>query len=125
MKIVALAISFLSFSWVLACGSSEPAPSKGDTCTTASNAARERVGKVVEENLACSADADCVSVPFGATCFDSCTRAVNQTGKGAVDRAATLVEASECKQFHDAGCKVVVPPCAPPTEAKCVQGKCQ
>jgi hypothetical protein len=80
---------------------------------------------VAQANLACSSDADCVSVPVGATCFDACTRSVNQTGKGAVERASTLVEASECKAFTDAKCPLIAPPCAPPGPPRCNAGRCE
>lgn len=109
--------------------SSSPTPgstgSTGDACTSSANAARERVLSVVEQNRACASDADCVTVNVNATCFDACTRTVNQAGKGAVDRASTLVEASECKAFGDAKCKLEVPPCAPPAPPHCNAGKCE
>lgn len=97
---------------------------EGD-CDASTDAARTRVTKVVEENLACSADADCVRVEVRASCFDACSASVNLTGKGAVDRASTLVEAAECKKFNEEGCKLTIPPCAPPQPAHCVGGKCQ
>jgi hypothetical protein len=94
-------------------------------CNASAAAARERVAKVASENAACSTDADCVVVGVRASCFDACSASVNLTGKGAVDRASTLVEAAECKAFHQAGCQLVIPPCAPPQPAKCVSGTCR
>ena len=122
-----LFVASLSLSAVLfSCAGSDPEkPPSGDVCQSSSRAASERVAKVAAENLACASDADCVVVGVGATCFDACTRDVNQTGKGAVDRASTLVEASECKKFNEAGCRLDHPPCAPPREARCENGQCQ
>ncbi len=108
----------------LGCGA-PPHHEGGDPCGTSSRAAAERVLAVAEANRACASDADCVTVPVGATCFDACTRNVNQIGKGAVDRASTLVEASDCKNFSDARCTLVPPPCAPPTAPRCNAGKCE
>jgi hypothetical protein len=97
---------------------------EGD-CNASTEAAKARVTKVVQENLACSADTDCVRVEVRASCFDACSTSVNLVGKGAVDRASTLVEAAECKKWNEAGCKLTVPPCAPPQPVRCVGGKCQ
>lgn len=119
-----------TFLFSLSCaggGEAQPdslATPTGD-CSAAAAAARERVAKVASENVACATDADCANVGLRASCFDACTTVVNQSGKGAVDRASTLVEAAECKAFHHAGCQLVVPPCAPPQPATCVSGSCR
>lgn len=122
----------LSIAAVLAAScAAEPRPDaaavttpEGD-CNASTEAARTRVVNVVEENLTCTADTDCVRVEVRASCFDACSSSVNLTGKGAVDRASTLVEAAECKKFNEAGCKLTIPPCAPPQPVRCVSGKCQ
>ena len=101
------------------------APGSNDQCMAPVKAAQEHLGKVIEENRSCESDTDCVTIGFGASCFDSCARAVNQVGKGAYDRELTLVEASDCKLFHDDGCKTISPPCSPPNPPKCVQKLCQ
>ena len=95
------------------------------SCAGASGAAAKRVLDVAGANVACAADADCATVNVGASCFDACTRSVNQAGKGAVDRAQTLVEAGECKPFHAGGCKLTPPPCAPPAAPACKAGRCE
>jgi hypothetical protein len=97
----------------------------GDTCKASGSAARERVMAVVAANLSCGNDSDCVTINVNATCFDGCSQNVNLTGKGAVDRASTLVEASECKAFAASHCTLTSPPCAPPAPPHCVSGKCQ
>lgn len=108
-----------------ACGAGEPAAPSAAVCERTSGAARARVEKAVTENQTCQSDADCVVTPVNATCFDACTTAVNVTGRGAVDRASTLVEASECKAWKDTGCTLVRPPCAPPAAPVCRQGVCE
>lgn len=112
----------------LGCSGSDANPSletPTNDCNASAAAARERVVKVASENVTCRADADCVAVGVRASCFDACTAVVNEAGRGAVDRASTLVEAAECKAFHHAGCRLVVPPCAPPQPAACVSGTCR
>jgi hypothetical protein len=110
-----------------ACAGSQPpaGSSGGDVCASSQEAAVNRVEKVVSDNQTCAADADCAAIEVHTTCFDTCYRVVNTAGKGAVDRAETLVEAAECKEFHEHDCKLVIPPCAPPPGAvKCTNGKC-
>lgn len=108
---------------ILACAGAQPPP--GEPCPTSQKAALDRVEKVTADNQACVADTDCFVLELHTTCFDVCYRAVNAAGKGAVDRAETLVEASECKKFHANQCKLEVPPCGPPpAAAKCVEGRC-
>ena len=103
----------------------DPLETPSGDCAKASAAARDRVAKVAHDNLACSSDSDCSSVPLRASCFDACTASVNQAGKGAVDRASTLVEAAECKSFHHDGCELASPSCAPPLPTRCEAGICR
>lgn len=113
---------FAAFTVAACAGARAP---EGDVCASSQRAALERVEKVASNNQTCTEDADCAFLEMHTTCFDVCYRAVNQAGKGAVDRAETLVEASECKTFHAHACKLDVPPCMPPTgPARCVDGRC-
>lgn len=111
-----------------ACTSGRPGPIDGptsDPCFNARNAAESRVMKVVEDNQTCQTDADCSVFGVHSTCFDACWWPVNTAGKGAVDRIATMVEAAECKAFHDNACKIDPPACGPaPASAVCSAGKC-
>ncbi len=112
---------------LVACGGKD-APANAGTpsdCEGAAAAARERVVAVARANVSCTSDADCTRMDARASCFDACSWPVNQTGKGAVDRANTIVEAAECKAFNHAGCQLVVPPCAPPQPAVCAEGTCR
>jgi hypothetical protein len=95
-----------------------------DVCEVSANEARARVRTVIDANATCSTDAECVTVPNAASCFDACFTATNTVGKGAVDRATTVVEASECKIFNESGCKLITPPCVPPSQPRCEGGKC-
>jgi hypothetical protein len=106
-------------------GASPADPPGAESCQASAGAARTRIAAVVASNQACASDAECSVVPVRASCFDACLRAVNETGRGAVDRASTLVEASECKAFHHAGCKLDAPACAPPAEPRCEAGRCR
>lgn len=109
-------------------GSARPGPIDGptsDPCFNSRNAAESRVMKVVEDNQTCKTDADCSVLGVHATCFDACWWSVNTAGKGAVDRIATMVEAAECKAFHDNACKVDAASCGPPPgSATCSAGRC-
>jgi hypothetical protein len=110
------------------CGGPDAPPDVGTPsgdCASPAAAARARVTKVAADNVSCTADTDCVTVEVHASCFDACTAQVNLTGKGAVDRASTLVEAAECKVWNEMRCKLEIPPCAPPQPARCVDGACR
>jgi hypothetical protein len=118
----------------LACGSSNEAKNAGtnDTktlsvaeCSDLTKPARDRVEAAVEQNRACNVDADCVAVGASSACFDACSRSVAKSGEAAVEQAKSAASASDCKAFSDAGCKVIIPPCMPPTAPVCRGGKCE
>ncbi len=117
--------SFVAVGCASGTSAADASPGGPESCEGAAAAASKRVADVAAENVACATDGDCFTVALGASCFDACTRSVNQAGKGAVDRAETLVEAGECKPFRAAGCKLVAPPCGPPSRATCKAGRCQ
>lgn len=120
---------FLSSSVLLlvACGaaSSPAGPEGSPSCDDLQGSARDKVQAAITANASCSTDADCVTVAFAADCFDSCTRAMNTQGAGAVDAAKASVNGEQCKTFASQSCKNVIPPCAPPMPPKCVSGACQ
>lgn len=107
--------------------SSSPAPTApaagGASCQVLAQAAKAKVVPRIEQSRACSADADCVTIGVATRCFDMCTRAIAVSGKAAVSAALADADAS-CAEFIAAGCKAVIPPCLPPPNATCVQGKC-
>lgn len=128
--LAALALAALA---VAACDPAAPAgaPSNGPaagagSCSENRSAASEALQKVIEQNSACTKDSDCVTIGFGASCFDACTRTIAASGKAAFEAAAEAVDAKECKAYADAGCpRPVPPPCAPPMPPACKAGKCQ
>jgi hypothetical protein len=93
-------------------------------CSELSQPAINEVLAVVAQNATCTTDADCTNVGLGSKCFDICTRAVNRSGVEAVNAASRKVGDTTCKPFLDKGCRVIPPPCAPPSEAACKNGKC-
>jgi len=109
---------------VAACGP-EAKVGTAEVCTSAPSQAIANLNAVAEANEACSTDADCTTIALGGSCFDACTRTVNQAGKGALDRATVPIEAGPCKEFSAAHCEKVVPPCAPPSPPVCKEGRCQ
>ncbi len=109
----------------LACGGDAPrAVGPGEGSCADAEAARARVVDVADENGACSTDADCTRVAVRASCFEACPRAVNASGRGAVDRASTLVEAGECKRAKAAACQPAPVTCPPADPPRCRAGRC-
>ncbi len=99
----------------------------GDTASSCSADRFPAVTKVMaatEANSACSTAADCTTIEFSTSCFDSCSRAVATSGQAAVDAAKTAASANECQAFVAEGCKVEAPPCTAPSAPACVAGKC-
>ena len=109
----------------VACGSSPEAKSSTVTeCSAHAKPASDKVRAAVEANLACNTDDDCMSLGISTACFDQCTSAIAKSGRAAVEKALSEVSTNECKAFTDAGCKVIIPPCAPPSPPACREGKC-
>ena len=104
-------------------GASSTTPTK--VCSDLATSARSTVEKAIAANDACKQDADCIDVALSASCFDSCGRAVNASGKAAVDAARAKADAEHCATFKQEGCKLIVPPCVPPSPPACVEGHCR
>jgi hypothetical protein len=130
--LVAWGAAFIVSLVSVACASTPgPNPSGGvanngaSTCGDSRSKATDKLQAVVDANLACTKDEDCVTIDFGASCFDACTRTIAKSGQGAFDAARGEVDQNECKAYKDAACpNVVPPPCAPPQPVACKEGKC-
>ncbi|MBX3233264.1 MAG: hypothetical protein KIT84_20945 [Labilithrix sp.] len=87
------------------------------------------VGKLltdaVARHKACNGDADCTTVAINADCVDQCTGAMNKTGATELEMIKKTVNDSNCQEYKKQGCTLIVPPCVPPTEPKCVDKVCQ
>jgi hypothetical protein len=95
-------------------------------CSAIAAKAAQRVQTIAAAQRACSTDADCVLVGQGASCFDHCTTSIARAGQPAVDAMVADVDAHECRDFAAQGCRVEVPPCAPPpAAATCRAGQCE
>ena len=102
----------------------EPAP-ETLSCEALTEAAVEDVLEVVDANLSCTVDGDCVVVGINGGCFDVCSRAVAAGGAEAVSSAIDDARGTHCADFDAQSCQFIVPPCAPPGEPRCVEGRCQ
>jgi hypothetical protein len=133
-----LVVLLLAASGAVACGSSPTAspqaaspvasveaPAAGEACGAPARQAADRVSAVTSAQRACSADADCIVVPQGASCFDHCTTVIARSGRAALDAVVADVGAHECREFLALGCRIEVPPCAPPGQPSCKAGLCQ
>jgi hypothetical protein len=121
---------------LMACGgttsstSGTVAPTDGGSASTATScndlasAAQKDVAAVIEAHLSCTQASDCKSVALSASCFDSCTRAIRADGETALKAAQDRANQAQCAQFTSQGCKVTIPPCAPPSAVTCTNGKC-
>jgi hypothetical protein len=125
-----IAVLSLAAAGAVACAtSSVPASSSASegapTCASTAREGSNRVHAAIAAHVACAADADCVVIPQGARCFDQCTTVVAKGGVSAIEAVVADVDARECADFAARGCRVEVPPCAPPpTTVSCRSGVC-
>jgi hypothetical protein len=123
-----LAVLLLVVPAAAACAASPPpaaaTSSAPASCASLAKAAAARVRSVVEAHLACTSDADCVTIGQGASCADQCTTSMAREGDAAHQAIEADVDARECKQFREQGCRVESPPCMAPPAPACREGKC-
>jgi len=117
-------IAMIALAAAAGCGSTAE-HERAVACDELQTSASEMVGKAFDDNRACQVASDCVELAFQASCFDSCSRAVAKTGMAAVQAAIDAVEAQQCAQANNNGCRVEVPPCVPPAQVTCTGGLCQ
>lgn len=96
----------------------------GSSCADLGSAAQKDVAAIVEAHRSCTQATDCMNVELSASCFDSCTRAIRKDAAADLKAAQDKADQTQCAQFTSQGCKVTVPPCAPPLPPTCVSGMC-
>lgn len=113
-----------------ACGASSPStapapPTAETSCADLQREAAEPLSVIAKANMACTQDSDCITVAFGASCFDQCTRSIAGTGKAAFEAAIRDANAGACATYAQQSCPPhEVPPCAPPSAPMCREGTC-
>lgn len=120
--VVAFAVAVVA----TACGGTSSSSSGGSasSCNDLAASAAQEVDAVIEAHRACTQASDCVGVALSASCFDSCSRSMRADSASALAAAKEKVAKAQCEQFASKGCKVVIPPCAPPDPIACVNGTC-
>ena len=107
-----LAVLLLVVPTAAACAASPPPAAAtaeaSASCAALAKAAAARVRSVVEAHLACTSDADCVTIGQGASCADQCTTSMAREGDAAHRAIEADVDARECRQFREQGCRVEV-----------------
>ncbi|MDB4936858.1 MAG: hypothetical protein JWP87_3830 [Labilithrix sp.] len=98
--------------------------SGGTSCNDIADSARKEVDAVIEAHRSCTQASDCKAVALSASCFDSCSRAMRADGEAEYTSARAKVDKTQCAQFTSQGCKLIVPPCAPPSPLTCTGGVC-
>jgi hypothetical protein len=93
-----------------------------ETCEALEMAAVKQLDAVVQQNLACSVDADCTEINVGPSgdCAAPCGVLTDESGAEAVQSAAN----SACKPFLAAGCKPPILECPAFPPFVCVGGTC-
>jgi hypothetical protein len=93
-----------------------------ETCQALEMAAEKQLEAVVEQNLACSVDADCIEIGVGPSgdCAAPCGVLTDESGAQTVQSAAN----SACEPFLAAGCKPPLLECPAFPPFLCVGGTC-
>ena len=98
----------------------------GEMCKKRAAQASQAVQTAADDaDLSCARDADCEIISNSTDCWASCGVLVSARGKSDVQAAIDALNAGLCKGFEGDGCKVVAPPCDPPSGIACVAGRCQ
>lgn len=101
-------------------------PGGGSTvCKQTEDDAATKIRGVVQANLACTIDSDCVLVAIAANCTDQCSAAMAKTGEVDFKNVVDSVNQSLCVDYTKQGCKLIAPACAPSQPPRCVDKKCQ
>jgi hypothetical protein len=129
MHTARLFLPSLVVALLAACGSNaRPAEhtSEKQSCESSQTEASASLAQFVAENRACTQDTDCITVAFGASCFDSCTRSIAADRKDAYESMVTTVNGSSCAAYKQSQCPAfVIPPCAAPPSPRCNAGLCE
>jgi hypothetical protein len=76
------------------------------------------------KDLSCQTDDDCRIVWRATQCSDNCSTLTTRTIEEKIKAAIAEANATVCVEFRAAGCKLILPPCAPPSPPVCAMGMC-
>ncbi|HVJ15666.1 MAG TPA: hypothetical protein VM686_09495 [Polyangiaceae bacterium] len=76
-------------------------------------------------NTPCATDADCTTGWTSVSCAHSCSAPIASTGEADFQESLGFIEGAICGDFEDVCPEDPVPPCVPPMEPACVNGRCQ
>ena len=92
------------------------------SCDQLQARASEDVLQVVAANLGCEEDSDCTVTGVNGACFDNCSRGIRADAEAVFQEAIARAEEQWCAQGRD--CDLIIPPCVPPGEARCIENVC-
>ncbi len=72
----------------------------------------------------CTKNSDCTIIGHSSACHDSCSRVVLGSSLEAISATRAAINASQCREFSSAECKLEIPPCEAPGNAVCLGGVC-
>jgi hypothetical protein len=96
-------------------------------CEALWSTANDELSKVVDRQRACTRDEDCelVTSPYG--CLWSCDTAIARPARGMYEATRRRLQAMECKEWHERGCRETTPkpmPSCAPLVARCQDNRC-
>jgi hypothetical protein len=75
-------------------------------------------------DFGCQTNDDCRVVWRTTDCSDNCAALTTRSIEEKIRAAIADANSTFCRGFRAAGCKMIVPPCAPPRPWTCVSGFC-
>jgi hypothetical protein len=74
--------------------------------------------------LTCETRADCAQISIDTDCHAACGALVSVDDAASITSVIDEQNATTCAGFEDEGCRRVIPPCIPPRDYDCIEGRC-
>lgn len=97
------------------------------SCEERDRAVQEQTNWLVEQlqGTSCSVPEDCEWASTDTTCSARCGAEIPKSEAASLAEGLNAIGASVCRDYEADGCgPVIVPPCIPPGELDCIEGRC-
>jgi hypothetical protein len=97
----------------------------GESCMDREQAAWSAVRAALDATeLTCETRADCAQISIDTDCHAACGALVSVDDAASITSVIDEQNATTCAGFEDEGCRRVIPPCIPPRDYDCIEGRC-
>jgi hypothetical protein len=94
-------------------------------CDALTRDAGDALDEVIRASASpCTEDSDCRIVAHASACHDFCSRVVLVSSLERIAQTRAAINADQCREFSDGGCRLEIPPCVSGGAAVCRDGRC-